>query len=392
MRLSILLSFSIALLLGCAQQIPKQQLVKPALPEPDHSFALHAPIPTTEDFYRLTRQQQQHFLNYFHNPLHHHFKPNERIYRYLMDDLENFSYQGANTLAQKTLENLSGNCISLAMMVTALAKLVQVDVSYRATYTDPVLDISAQTMLSSGHVRSYLYNPIDQDHDNHQPLHFSTALGIDYFRGSLDRVGQHLAPGTFEAMIYNNLAVDSFLAGQFGQSYWLSRAALQQDPTYKESINLIAIIYRRQGNLIAATQWFELGLRYHPTNTSLISNYLLLAKQLANQPLIESLTQRLQVSEDDNPYIWFSLALQAEKAKHYQEAIGFYQKLLQAAPYLHKANLALATLYLQQQNLTAAKAALSEALQYSYEPANQARYQAKLQMLEQLAATPAGPE
>jgi thioredoxin-like negative regulator of GroEL len=386
MRPLLLLCFSL-ILLGCAQQHTTQVVVKPALPAPDKSFAQNLTIPTTDDFYRLTPSQQQHFLAFFHHPRVSHLEANARIYQYLLDDLESFSYQGASTMAQQTLENLSGNCMSLAVMVTALAKLVDVEVSYRATYTDPVLEISAQTMLSSNHVRSYLYNPIAEK--NKQPLHLRSAIGIDYFRGSLDRIGQRMDNATFQAMVYNNLAVDALLAGDVAHSYWLSRAALKQQPTYKESINLIAIIYRRQGNFTMAKQWFDLGLSYHPANTSLISNYLVLAEQLNDLQLQAELQQQLHHSQDDNPYIWFSLAVKAERAEQYEDAIRFYRKLLRSAPYLHKANLALATLYLQQHDLAAAKTALTDALQYSYEPAGQARYQAKLQMLEQLAKQPA---
>lgn len=370
---------------GCAQQ--PQAIIpapKPQLPAIDTAFGQPAQIPQPEDFYRLSPQQQQHFLAFFHNPKQSHMQPNARIYAYVAEDLDNFSFQGANTLAQQTLENLSGNCMSLAVMVTALANLSGVDVGYRATYAEPMLDISDQTALSSGHVRSYLYNPTHEKDAQTQILR--PSLGIDYFRGSLDRLGQKLQPHTFDAMVYNNLAVDALLAGDLKLSYWLSRAALGRDPEYKESMNLIAVIYRRTGDLVQSKQWFEIGLHYHPNYAALLSNYMVLAEQMEDLQLVQNLKQKLRYSEDENPYIWLNFANKAEQAQEYEDAIYFYRKLLGAAPYLHKANLTLAKLYLQKNDFDSAHKALTQALQYSYDADQKNRYQSKLKMLEQLAA------
>lgn len=339
------------------------------------------PLPGTADFYQLTPAQQQHFLNFFHAPEQQDLLAHQRVYQYLEEHLINFNYDGKNSLASTTMDTLSGNCVSLALLVTALAQLVDVEVGYRASYAEPMLDFSANIVLSSAHVRSYLFEPNPVVNDEIMLLQ-RPAITVDYFPGRLDRLGAMLKQAQFEAMIYNNLAADALLAGDLDQAYWLSQAALKQDPHYSPSINLIAMVYRRKGDLLASQQWYEFGLRYSAQPVTLASNYLVLAEQLQNQPLIDRLKQKLRVIDEDNPYVWFYLAYQAEQSNDPAGAVYYYEKLLKKVPYMHRANLALAKLQFQLGQTESARRALHEALQYSYEPANRQMYQAKLQALE----------
>ena len=105
---------------------------------------------------------------------------------------------------------------------------------------------------------------------------------------------------------------------------------------------------------------------------------------MKDQALINRLNNQLRLIDDDNPYVWFYLAYQAEQENEPAAAVYYYEKLLKKAPYLHKANLALAKLQFQRGDMKSAQRALHEALQYSYDPANRQMYQAKLQALEQL--------
>jgi hypothetical protein len=382
-----LLMICALLLLGCAQKpvATTKPLQLPTTSE--HWFAPASgqavQLPTIDDFYRLTPAQQQHFLAFFNDPAQQTLASHQRLYGYLERHLVNFNYEGKNTLASVTMANMTGNCISLALLVTALAQLVDVDVGYRASYAEPVLDFSANIVLSSAHVRSYLFQPQPDKQEGWLLLQRS-AIGVDYFPGRLDHLGAMLKTGNFEAMIYNNLAADAFLAGDLNQAYWLSKAALRHDPNYSASINLIAILYRHKGDLLSAQQWYEFGMRHSSQPVTLASNYLVLANQMKDQALINRLNNQLRLIDDDNPYVWFYLAYQAEQENKPAAAVYYYEKLLKKAPYLHKANLALAKLQFQRGDTKSAQRALHEALQYSYDPANRQMYQAKLQALEQM--------
>lgn len=105
MRFYVGLCFIFSCLWGCAQHPqPVAVATAPTLPAVDPAFKRPADLPDTADFYRLTAQQQQQFLTFFQHPDRSDIPANKRIFAYLEQHLQNFNYQGANTLAQQTLE------------------------------------------------------------------------------------------------------------------------------------------------------------------------------------------------------------------------------------------------------------------------------------------------
>lgn len=381
-RLGMIL-FSYLLLAGCSAVQNTPTAIQPLPATPEQYFSVQKPIPSPSDFYRLTESQQQQFLAFYHAQAQQKLLPNQRLQRYLEQHLVNFNYQGKNLLASDTFHQMSGNCVSLALLTSALARLVDIDVRYRASYAEPMLDFAKNVLLSSAHVRSYLYAPA-KNTKALAGLNQRDAIAIDYFPGRLDRLGAVLESEHFEAMIYNNLAVDAVLAGDLDQAFWLSRAALSRDSSYAPSMNLIAILYRRKGDVLASQQWYEFGLRYAGDPVTLLSNYLILAENIGDQPLLARLQQKLRRVDDDNPYVWFYLAYQAEQSQQRDDAVYYYKKLLEKAPYMHKASLALARLQLSAGDTAAAQKSLLLALQYSYEPPNRELYQAKLSALNNM--------
>lgn len=394
MKLTLPLLLLLSLLQACSQTATLPPVTPPHTPQ--HYFAkTDAAIPEVAAFYQLNESQQQQFLQFYQQKELQHLPGNKRLELFLNKQLSNFHYEGKNYSASQTMQLMAGNCMSLAVLTTALAKLVNIEVGYRATYGEPMLNFSGDLFISSDHVRTYLFAPDQPSPDkpatNLQVVQ-KAAVAIDYFPDRLDRLGAMFDHKRFAAMMYNNLAVDALLADDQNKAFWLTHAALQQDPTYSASINLLGILYRRVGDSGSAQQWYEFGLKHSINPAAIASNYLLVAQELNDSAAITRLETLLLQSNDDNPYNWFYLAYQAEQQQQQDKAIRYYQKLLEQAPYLHRANLALARLYLQQNNNTAAKAVLREALRYSYEQGQVAMYKAKLEAVNERQSGQALPE
>ncbi len=380
----ILLCLTLSLT-GCAQQLavtPQPaaiakpaavQLVAPQIPA--QTFAPAAPIPQIQDLLALTAEQKRDFLNYFHHPRYADQTSAYRLYSYMQNVLAVFQFSGSTTTASEVMRSGSANCVSLALLTKALADVAGIDVRFRATYREPVIDIRGDLLLQATHVRSYLDSAVTDNSIQFRQLY------IDYFRGPLSYQGDFLSDARFKAMVYNNLAAEALLRGELNQAYALVQSSLQQDDQFIPAINLMAVLLRRQQQPELAQQWYQYGLAVAPQQLALLHNYQVLAAQLGNQPLVRQLEQQLAQADSDDPFELYIQAVQAEQAGRDALAISFYQRLQKKVPYLLQANQALVRHYLKHHQYQAARQLLEEALEYSYEPEKRSLLQHKLAVL-----------
>ncbi len=379
--LRFLAAFSFLTVAGCAQK-PKMQYPLPNTPTT--IFMAEQQLIEPEQLLGLTDAQRAEFLSFFHSPAQAKFAPKNRVFNFLEQDLGLFRFDGANLTAAEALEKKTGNCVTLAILVAALAKEGAVEVAYRASYSEPMLGFRGDIALSANHVQSYLLEPKSHPSDK---LSDRDALVIDYYKDPLDRMGEMFNSERFFAVVYNNLAADALLAKDPSKAFWLSKKALQYDPNYSPSINLIAVIYRQQGDLESAQQWFEYGLQQPKNSVLIVGNYLNLAEQKQDLPLQKRLRDLIDVAEDDNPYAWYYLAEQFRQQGEFQQAVKFYQKLVDVAPYLHHVNIELAKLYALLGKNSQAVKVLKQGEIYAYDASSRERYEKKLIMVKQLLSS-----
>lgn len=376
----IIALLGLILLSGCTTQTAAQQVLQP--PETSASlFRQPSSQPDLEQLFHLNEKQQQDFLSYFNSQEQATYTAEHRLYNYLQNKLMYFTYEGANNTAQVALEQLRGNCMTLALVTSALAKLVNIEVGYRVIYQEPLIDYENNVFISSNHIRTYLYKAAPELKKGDIVLR-RPALVIDYFPESTDLTGQDIRPARFHAMLYNNLAADALLQGDSDTAFFLSQKALEQDPSYTPAVNMTALMYHRKNAFTEATQWFDYGMKLKDNRITLLTNYRDLAIKMGNQNVLENINQQLLTNEDDNPYAWLALAIDAERNQQFSHAKHYYKKLLEKAPYLHNANLALIRLYVKDQNFIAAQRLVEQAMNYAYEPERRDVYNTKLYELE----------
>ncbi len=377
-RIALCLTLSLA---GCAQQLTVTPDVQPAsvrfaMPAvPVQTFTTAAPVPQMQDLLALTAEQKQDFLSYFHHQRYADQTPEYRLYSYMQNVLAVFQFSGSTSSASEVMRSGSANCVSLALLTKALADVAGIEVRFRATYREPVIDVRGDLLLQATHVRSYLSSAASADSINLRQLY------IDYFRGPLSYQGDFLSEARFRATVYNNLAAEALLRGELDQAYALVQSSLQQDNQFIPAVNLMAVVLRRQQQPMLAQQWYQYGLAVAPHHLTLLHNYQMLATQLGDQPLVQQLEQQLALADSDDPFELYIQAVQAEQAGREAQAISFYQRLQKKVPYLLQANQALVRHYLKQHQYQAARRLLEEALEYSYEPEKRSLLQHKLAVL-----------
>ena len=134
----IILLFCVLTLSGCATQKASPKVMQ--LPATSASlFRQPASLPQLEQLFYLNDEQQQDFLGYFHSQEQATYTAEYRLYNYLQNKLMYFTYEGANNSAQLALEQRRGNCMTLALVTSALAKLANIEVGYKVIYQEPLI-------------------------------------------------------------------------------------------------------------------------------------------------------------------------------------------------------------------------------------------------------------
>lgn len=370
---------AVLMLTGCqtTTPLPNAAIAMPVFEQ--HWLSAQTELPELDNWFELTAEQQQHFLSFFHNPEFADQSPAQRLSSYLHNKLVSFHYLGENLSASEALQKNQGNCLTLAVVTTALARLVNIDLGYQLMSSQPVINVKNGVWLSSDHVRTLLYKPAEPG----KPLLDRGSIVVDYFPDAEDVSGPKLTDSRFRAMIFNNLAADAFIARQNANAYLLAKAALEQDPTYTPAINLVALALKRDGALESAQDWFEYGSHSTEPNLSLLANYRDLMKQGGDLQAVQRLEQQIESVHFGNPFADLVLALEAYHHENYRKAQRYYQRVLKQAPHLQKAYLALLDIYLKDGQFREARQVAETAMQYAYEPGLQNFYLAKLAALSQ---------
>ncbi len=333
-----------------------------------------------KDLFSLTLTQQNEILSAVSMKQQQGLKLHQALYEVLKHKLTNFTYYGETYNAETAMRLNKGNCMSLAVLTTAYAKLLGVDFSYREVSTLPIFEKQNNLILSSSHVQTILY---DSDYKNKTSKLYlrRPSLIIDYFPDKNNRAGKYFDEAAFISMYYKNLAGDALIENDLDKAFMLANEAYQYNNNNIEAINSLAIIHRRAGDEITAEIIYQAGLKIEQSNLRLLSNYIMLLKTQQRFEEAEIYQAKLNRLDDPNPFHWLEEAYTAEKSNNLNKAKNYYLKALNQAPYLNQAYMGLYHIYLSKGQLSKAKHMLNKALEWTYEIEQRKLYKHKLYSL-----------
>ena len=122
------------------------------------NFGQRPSIQTPEDIHRLTEKQQTEFLAYLNKPRFANTEKNEALFEYLQDKVEGYQYEGVTLSASDALSLNGGNCMTLAILTSALAQIAGIEIDYELMDDIPLYEINDRTILKGVHIRTILYN------------------------------------------------------------------------------------------------------------------------------------------------------------------------------------------------------------------------------------------
>ena len=372
------------LLAACAtNQVSTPHTYQTSLSFDTSLFGERPNIVDAADLFDLHDSQELAFLDFFHDPAEQATAPHERIHDYLLLATSDFDFHSETRTASQALDSSSGNCLSLAILTTALANLANVEAGYQLVDSTPVFERRGNVVSKAIHVRSILYDPSwDPEQENVEALK-RPGIRFDYFPEDTERarlIG-NLSSTAYVAMYYSNVAGEAIATGDIDSAFWYLLESLEQEPENTIALNMLAIVYRRAGDEGMAEQIYKYGIDSLPENVSFLRNYRFLLNSQGRKAEAKSISRSLANLDDHNPFNWVNAGRSALDDGEYREAIKYFKKAIELAPYLHEAHALMAIAHLRMGNRERGERELKQALEYAQRQTTRSLYQAKLTML-----------
>jgi len=379
-----LLAASVALVAGCASPSPRQiqhEVLLSRAPAFNESlFGNARPVPDFTEMIDLTPRQRAEFLRFFNSSINARHEPHRRVYEYLTRRLSDTTFLHRTLPASTTIDTQSGNCMSLALVTTAYARLADIEIGWQLADADPVYSSEGSVIYSADHIQTLLYRP------EFSLTSFTVAFGrpyllVDYYTDNAPSTGTPLNESEMIALVYQNLAIEALADGRLNQSFWLLRAALQYDAANSNLYNAMAVLHRRAGDAHTAERLYRFALEEFGDRLIVLRNYrkLLLAdNRIADA---DELERRIMVLPDPDPFPLLGIGDEAAEQGKTGVALAYYRRAAEVAPYLHEVYLKIARIHTDQGDLKRAERALRKARDHAWAESDQQRYQVKLKAL-----------
>ncbi|MFQ3196599.1 MAG: Flp pilus assembly protein TadD [Paraglaciecola sp.] len=380
------------LLLGClllgacsvnsGQTAQIADTIKPDLSFDTHYFALQS-VPSEADIFTLDDAQQRAFIEYYDAPENSAVAGHIRLSNYVEKYIADFDYRGNTFVAKISLAKQAGNCLSLAILTTALADLVAIKVDYQIVNTAPIYRRYQNVTTLSSHIRTVLYSPQNGVKDGF----FSFAkLYIDYFPQQGDVLGKVISKADFTSMFYQNLAGEALVQQNYSQAYSLLTQALTLSQTNPATLNSLAVLFKQANNPAQAEHIYQFAMENELQSVNTITNYIVLLEEEGRTGEAKLWRAKVEDVDDHNPYRWIDLGDKEYARANFEQAKKYYSLATKAAPYLHESYFGLAKSYYQLGDKQKAQNAMEKALALSYVPEEKSLYQGKLMVIAQQAS------
>lgn len=216
-------------------------------PDLTGNFGSRPAVLSPEEIHQLTPAQIDDFLSYMNNPRYERVKRHRRLYNYLEKITRNFNYQSETLIAEQAINMTGGNCLSLAILTSALAKLVNLEMDFQLMDSTPIYALNGTVVSKVVHIRSVIYEP-DWEPNPDAVISFRPSIKIDYFPTKNQRFITNMNEQEYLAMYYRNIAAEAIIEADYNTAYWHAIESLNFDFDNSSAINMLAIINQRVGD------------------------------------------------------------------------------------------------------------------------------------------------
>jgi Tfp pilus assembly protein PilF len=287
--------------------------------------------------------------------------------------------------AAEAFDARAGNCLSLVVMTAALAKRLQLPITYQALVGHESWSRSGDLSFVNGHVNiTVAKRLVDRlgaiDSDTQWRIDFG---GLPAGRGQALHV---ISEATIVSMFMNNRAAEYLVRGGVDDAYAHAREAVRQDPGYAGAYNTLGVIYQRRGLAAAAERAYAAALARDDSHKSALQNMAKLLERGGRAAEAARFTARLAQLERDPPFAFFDRGVAAARAGDFRNARELILREMRRDPDYHEFHFWLAVADYGLGDLDGARLHLGTAMKNSVTKREQAIYASKLRSLDPTAA------
>ena len=345
------------------------------------TFGKAIDIKKSGELFQLSQKQRTTFLKYYEHPSNWGKPGHQKLANYLKTFARKFNFYSDTLIPTEAFAQQQGNCLSLAMLTTALARIGNIDIGYELMHTPPVYQKRGNTILKSQHVRSVLYPPDATEMEGVLFL-LKPVIKIDYFSTPGGHVRKRVSERDFIAMYYRNVAAEALINNRLKDAYWLILESYQYAEKDSHATNILALIYEKSGFDQDAENLYLYGIKYSDEKLELLSNYHKFLIRKKRYKEANEVKQQIAEFDEPNPFDWLDMADDALAMREYNEAIRYYEKVIELAPYLHHGYFGRGKVEYLQGFVGKANRSFAKAKELTWDKETQALYQSELAALK----------
>ena len=372
-------ALAVVLLAGCAAGRPPLAPPVPDMFDDAHVAPAKEPIDTA-DVFRVTPEMQAYLEKYI-APVAKRQGLREAIGNALYDHSKlKLEYDASMTRnASEAFQAREGNCLSLVIMTGAIAKALNMVVTYQQVETEAMLSRAGNMYFYSGHVNLLLQRNFA---DANNTSDSGGVYAIDFMPdGGKGLRARPISEDTVLAMYMNNRAAEAMVHDQLDDAYWRVREAIRRDPQFLSAYNTLGVVYLRRGDLARAERVLSFALQAAPDSPQLLTNYVQALRKLGRTAEADTFQAHLTAVEPTPPFYWF---VQGEAALHrgdFLAARELFLKEIDRSPDYHEFHYGLAVADFQLGRLDEARREMTLAMEGAIKRTDHDLYAAKLDKL-----------
>jgi Flp pilus assembly protein TadD len=229
-----------------------------------------------------------------------------------------FDYDDTRTLtAAEAFKTRTGNCISFANMMVALARKAGLDASYQEVLIQPVWTSREDTLLITKHINVVVSSP-----------RYSYVVDVSGVRISEHDRRRIIADLDAKTLFYSNIGAEALIANELPTAWaYLSRAINLESRLTDPWVNL-GVVYSRNDQLDAAELAYQTALQIDSSDSSAMSNLYEVYLVQENMNAAADLEKKVERYREKNPYYLMMLSEESLEMGHYEDSIRLLQRAL----------------------------------------------------------------